>query len=139
MCATTAKFRPIRLIFEQLGDRNLPSAIGASVLAAPLPIGQSNTAHQAVLPPVVPPGPGPLLVASTSPSNGTPGPATAPIAVGGESSIEPASVLSAQAIAARSALSSSHQVGVENDLSPLAEAPEGIAVWDTADPFARPR
>jgi hypothetical protein len=139
MGAPVTAFRTVQLEVERLGDRNLPSAMGASVLAAPLPIAQPSPAHSAVLPPAVPPAPGLVLVSSANPSNGAVGPTPAAIAVGGGASIDSAAFLSAQAIAARSALSSSHQAGVENDLSPLAQAPEGITTWDAVDPFARPR
>jgi hypothetical protein len=108
---------------EELHARNLPAVIGPTPLAAAIPL--------------VVVQPGTSTAASPSLVLATPTNIASPFIASADFSAQ----LTANSIASRSAISAAHQVGVENDLSPLAEAPEGIAIWESPDSlsFARPR
>jgi hypothetical protein len=76
-----------------------------------------------------------LLATSTTALTIAPTFAPASTAMLANSSIQPTGFLTAQGIAAQTTVSSAHQPGVENDLSPLAEASSGIVIWDTPESY----
>jgi hypothetical protein len=166
MSTSVSGFARVRLVVEQLGSRDVPAVMGPNVLAAavpvltaPFPAGAPVAAAPSSAgvpigsqsPATIPSSPSEILTTNpflatsgTSPaaasiapfSNGA---AAAAITESLQASNQLSAEQSAAAIAARSALSTSHRMGVENDLSPLAEAPEGLASWDTSDLLTRPR
>jgi hypothetical protein len=110
----------VRLFVEELHDRTLPAVVGLTPLEAAIPI--------VVQPPITAIVATPNLTLTTATPFATINATT-----------DFSAQLTAGSIASRSALSSAHQVGVENDLSPLAQAPEGIVMWESPDSFAFPR
>jgi hypothetical protein len=118
----------VHLFVELLDSRDLLSAMGPNVLIPPSPATPLHKPSEILTTPGLTQTGTNAISTTLTP---TPGVASA------SSSTDQSGALAAQSIASRTAISSVHQVGVENDLSPLAEAPEGIAVWESADPFAR--
>jgi hypothetical protein len=146
MRARSAEFRRVRLFVEQLGSRDLPALMGANALVGSLPVFQEVAAfqtqaaesavHLTDLQSVsgavrsVPLGTVGTAVGLFNPATAdvlfpnTPSNAV-PIPGSGDAS-DSSAVIAARALSSRNALSSAHVAGVESDLSPLAEAPEGI-------------
>jgi hypothetical protein len=142
-----ARFRRVRLFVEQLGNRDLPAHMGANALVGSFPdfqevaAFQSQAAGSTAHPTDLQTASGAVQSAplgTFGASGGLFNPATADVSVpstpsnavpipgSGNATSDTSAALTAQAISSQNALSSAHIAGVESDLSPLAEAPEGI-------------